>query len=169
MNLKDKFFLIPIKKTPLNPNMFSPVASDVGSLSGCSAVLSLGLKALRAPERITLLSSVHLAAVNKVHMRGFWRQTASRLHFLVDLGAQKKPNVPSASAAWPCPWHGSGQADGRGLPLVGSSPSAAAGSASSVAQMRGGSVRWLMPRQSPEEDFSGCGRSYGGKFKPFER
>lgn len=45
--------------------MFSPVASDVGSLSGCSAVLSLGLNALRAPERITLRSSVHLAAVNK--------------------------------------------------------------------------------------------------------
>lgn len=123
--------------------MFAPVASDVGSLWGCSAVLSLGLKALRAPERITLRSSVHLAAGNKVHLRGFWRQTASRLHFLADLGAQKKPltgqrSVPSASAAWPCPWHGSGRADGgRGLPLVGSSPSAAAGSASSVAQMRG--------------------------------
>lgn len=163
MNLTDQFFLIPIKKeTPVDPNMFSPVASDVGSLSGCSAVLSLGLKALGAPERITLLSSLHLFTVNKVHLRGFVRQTASRLHFLVDIGAQKKPqtgqiNVPSASAAWPCPWHGSGRADGgRGLPLVGSSPSAAAGSASSVAQMWG-VMRWLMPRQSPEEDFSGCG------------
>lgn len=80
-------------------------------------MLSLGLKAVRAPERITLLSSLHLVAVNKVHLRGFWRQLAFRLQFMLDLCIQKKPlmgeiNVPSASAAWPCPWHGSGRADG---------------------------------------------------------
>lgn len=46
--------------------------------AACSALLSLGLKALGAPERITLRSSVHLFTVNKVH---FWRRSASRLHF----------------------------------------------------------------------------------------
>lgn len=157
---------------------------------------SLGLKAVRAPERITRLSSVHLAALNKVHLCGIWRRDclpfalfARSLHTMeATTRSDKCPiRLCCLAGSWQSRWW-------ERTASVGSCPSAAAGSASSVAQMlggwgvggaslaiqtscqqpvfpaiSGGMLGWLMPRHSPEEDFCGCGWCDGCIFQMFER
>lgn len=101
---------------------------------------SLGLKAVRAPERITRLSSVHLAALNKVHLCGIWRRDclpfalfARSLHTMeATTRSDKCPiRLCCLAGSWQSRWW-------ERTASVGSCPSAAAGSASSVAQMLGG-------------------------------
>ena len=145
------FFVCRLKPAA-NQNMFFPVASDVASASSCTAVSSLRLKAVRAPERITRLSFVHSAARKKVHLCGIWgRDCLTLAPFAWTLHTKEgdQTNVPSGSAAWPGPRRADG---GRA-----SCPSAAAGSASSVAQMLwvgGWGVCW---GGNPEEDcVDGC-------------
>lgn len=112
---------------------------------------SLGLNVVRAPECITRLSSVHLAALNKVHLCGIWRQDClpfalfgRSLH--TEEATSRSDKCPirlcrlasSSPSRW---WE-------RTAP-VGSCPSAAARSASSVAQMLGGWGSLVFQTSSP--------------------
>lgn len=138
-------------------------------LRRCAEFGSEGCQHLNASRR---LSSVHFCAPNKVDLRGMWRRGR-----LPSAGTFFGGSLQRKEAT-PGPDQRPGRADGGEDCLCRRGPSAAAGSASSVAQMlrwrgrgspgafpavSGGVLGWLVPRHSPEEDsffFFGCDFSH---------